>query len=407
MFRMDRKYDVTGLFAGIGGFELGLAAAGHSTSLFCESDPDAIAVLSARFPGIPFARDVRATDELIERISPTSNLLTAGFPCTDLSQAGKTQGFEGGRSGLIRDVIRLLEKRPFEDVLIENVPNWRLLHRGAYFGEVLQALEGLGYRWAYRVIDARAFGLPQRRLRLFVHACLSGDPRRVLCAGNVDPVERSAPLEESAHGFYWTEGARGLGWGENCVPTLKGGSTLGIPAPPAVIKTDLTIVTPSLETAEDLQGFARGWTALHERPKLVGGGRFNSRRRWLMIGNAVNVRVSAWLGDGLRHSVGADMQTGDLLAAGAPWPSAGWFDGSDRRSLNLSTWPLANPTDDLEAKLDEGAKLLSLRATSGFYSRLRSSSLRRASEFDAALENHIRRMERDVNLRFGELRAVA
>ncbi len=106
---------------------------------------------------VPVILDIRHTDHILERISPKSDLLTAGFPCTDLSGAGTTLGFAGGRSSLIRETIELLRRRTFGNVLIENVPNWRHLHKGAYLREVVEALEKLGYRWAYRTIDACCF----------------------------------------------------------------------------------------------------------------------------------------------------------------------------------------------------------------------------------------------------------
>src|SRR5262245_22266024 len=205
------QFDVTAIFGGIGGLELGLHTAAHRTSLLCQCDPDAATVLHRRFSNVPVVLDIRRTDEVVERISAKSNLLTAGFPCTDLSQAGTTRGFAGGRSSLIRETIDLLHRRPFANVLIENVPNWRHLHKGAYLREVLRVLERLGYRWAYRTVDARAFGLPQRRLRIFLFATLGGDPRDILFHGDKTPEERSISLDEAAHGFYWTEGTRGLG----------------------------------------------------------------------------------------------------------------------------------------------------------------------------------------------------
>jgi len=81
---MRRALNVTALFRGIGGFELGLSRAGHKTSLFCENDAEAAAVLAARFPKVRIIPDVRHLKTLLESISPRSNLLTAGFPCTDL-----------------------------------------------------------------------------------------------------------------------------------------------------------------------------------------------------------------------------------------------------------------------------------------------------------------------------------
>src|SRR4051794_17583741 len=95
---MSRRFEVTAVFGGIGGLELGLKKAGHRTSLFCELDPLASAILRSRFPNVPVVPDIRKTKDVLGEVSADSNLLTAGFPCTDLSPAGRTQGFSGGRS---------------------------------------------------------------------------------------------------------------------------------------------------------------------------------------------------------------------------------------------------------------------------------------------------------------------
>ncbi|MBB4364338.1 DNA (cytosine-5)-methyltransferase 1 [Bradyrhizobium sp. CIR18] len=388
------QFDITAIFGGIGGLELGLEKAGHRTSLFCEADPDAVTVLRQRFPKVPVALDVRHTDELVERISRKSNLLTAGFPCTDLSQAGTTRGFSGGRSSLIRETIDLLRRRPFPNVLIENVPNWRHLHGGEYLREVLGALEDLGYRWAYRTIDARAFGLPQRRLRIFLYATLKGDPRDVLFHGDVTPEQRTIPLDEAAHGFYWTEGTRGLGWGEDCVPTLKGGSAIGIPAPPAILMPTMAIVTPDLVDVERLQGLSAGWTDFEERDSLVGGGRFNKRRRWMLVGNAVNVEVSGWIGKRLFDRKTFSGEPGEVLSAEDSWPAAAWFDGKVRRRVHLGTWPVNRKLKSLAGFLSKPGVPLSIRATAGFYKRINASRLSFKPGFVDAVGKHLRRMER-------------
>jgi DNA (cytosine-5)-methyltransferase 1 len=394
---MRISHDVTAIFGGVGGLERGLHRAGHATSLFCECDPDAASVIVRRFPNVPVVLDIRRTEEVASAISSKSDLLTAGFPCTDLSQAGTTRGFAGGRSSLIRETIELLRLRPFPNVLIENVPNWRHLHQGAYLREVLGAIERLGYRWAYRTIDARAFGLPQRRLRIFLYATLAGDPREALFHGNHLTDESEFALNEAAHGFYWTEGTRGLGWGEDCVPTLKGGSAIGIPAPPAIVLPDERIVTPDIGDCERLQGLPPGWTALDERALLVGGGKFARRRRWILVGNAVNVRVSAWIGEQLtrrRHFLG---EAGTALSEDDPWPQAAWFDGRKRRRVDLGSWPVVRKRNSLSEFLLRPSVPLSLRATAGFFKRMQSSRLYFKPGFAAAVERHLRRMERSSN----------
>ena len=114
---------------------------------------------------------------------------------------------------------------------------------------VLCGLSKLGYSWAYREIDALAFGLPQRRKRLFIVACRrgEGDPRAILLSEAAPrPPETEQPgwLDGRACGFYWTEGNKGIGWADNAIPTLKGGSGLGIPSQPAIVLPDGQVVLP-------------------------------------------------------------------------------------------------------------------------------------------------------------------
>ena len=97
------SFSVAGLFAGIGGIELGLREAGASTELLCEWWEPAQRVLTHHFPDVPVVGDVRELDRL-----PDVDLVAAGFPCTDLSQAGRTKGISGEASGLVAEVFRLL-----------------------------------------------------------------------------------------------------------------------------------------------------------------------------------------------------------------------------------------------------------------------------------------------------------
>lgn len=387
------KKNITALFAGIGGLELGLHRHGHRTTLFCESDPEASAVLAHRFTRTPINFDVRDTKRLASEIDPRSDLLTAGFPCTDLSQAGLTRGFSGAQSGLVRKVIRLLDARPFANVLIENVPNWRVLHGGRYMSEVIRALETRGFRWAYRVIDARAFGIPHRRRRVFLFATQEGDPCDVLFHGNAAPDDSAYSLTDAAHGFYWTEGNTGLGWGENCIPPLKGGSAIGIPAAPAILLPEGEIITPDLRDGERIQGFNVGWTDLETILPTFGGRKFNQRKRWLLLGNAVHVAVSDWIGKNLANQPKWTALEGEPLKRGSGWPNAAWYDGKRRWAVTLGAWPVKLKQKSLAQFLRYEGRLLSLRATTGFYRRIKASPLRITQEFKAAVARHITRME--------------
>ena len=149
------------------------------------------------------------------------------------------------------------------------------LDQGAAMHHLASAFEDRGYRWAYRTINSQAF-LHQRRERVFFVATKNDlDPADVLFEGDVAMPSTVTSLRSHAHGFYWTEGTRGLGWAPDAVPTLKNGSTVGIPSPPAILRTNGTIVKPDLRDAERLQGFPADWTKPAEggRPRDAFDGR--------------------------------------------------------------------------------------------------------------------------------------
>jgi DNA (cytosine-5)-methyltransferase 1 len=349
---------VVGMFAGVGGLERGLSLAGHHTLRLCEIDPAAQAVLRTRFPAAHLEPDVRR----MEPLARETDLLAAGFPCQNLSPAGDTAGIRGAKSALVGEVFRLLKARRVPWVVLENVPFMLHLERGRAMRHVVEQLEKLGYRWAYRVVDAMAFGLPQRRRRVFLVASQVGAPEDVLFADDVEPPAGRQWRLGMAAGFYWTEGNRGVGWAVDAVPTLKGGSGLGIPSPPAVLLPDGRVVTPDLESAERLQGLPAGWTEPAER---VGPSRF----RWRMIGNAVNVRAAAWLGQRLRQPGAFDeTRLGDELRLTDSWPVAACGGAGSRRAVRIGEWPERRPLEPIASFLEKG-KPLSVRATEGFVSR--------------------------------------
>ena len=354
---------VAGLFAGIGGLESGLTAAGHEAEALVESWTPAATVLAARFPGATLRGDVREVESL-----PAHDLMTAGFPCQDLSQAGRTAGIGGAKSGLVDNVFRLMDASATPTVLLENVSFMLRLDGGAAMTRLTAAFEERGYRWAYRTVDSLAF-LPQRRQRVFLVASRVLDPAEVLFADEAMPTESETDLATHAHGFYWTEGIRGLGWGRDCVPTLKNGSTLGIPSPPAILLPSGEIVTPEIRDAERLQGFPADWT----RPAAEIG---LERLRWSLVGNAVSVPVARWVGERLARPGTHDRGRDRDLAEAARWPLAARFDGTRRHGVAVSTHPLRHDRPGLTDFLAHPGKPLSLRATEGFLGRLRRTQLR-------------------------------
>lgn len=359
------------LFSGIGGFELGLGS-DVRLRLLNELDSAAQSVLEARFPATPLIPDVESVSA---RHAEGADLLFAGFPCQDVSIMGGQRGLGGEKSGLVRHVFRLAEAIRPERILLENVQSIRFVHGGRVLSYLMFEAERLGYAWAYRILDSRAFGLPQRRRRFYFLASRVDDPREVLLsdAGDLPPEPRHSldvPL-----GFYWTEGRVGHGLTVDAIPPLKAGSALGIPSPPAVLLPDGRVVVPTIETAEILQGFPAGWTAAAPM-----------RERWRLVGNAVSPPVLTWLA---RRFEGPDVfrAIDEDMPSSPPWPIAAWGDGSGhRRAVALGEGP-SDPCVRYLSRMSLEWTGISDRALSGFVRRARESSLRYPPGFVDALEH--------------------
>lgn len=378
---------VAGLFSGIGGLELPFQARGAHTALLCDSWDASRSVLAARFPEVPLIEDVRTLDALPRGI----DVVTAGFPCTDLSQAGRTAGIKGEASGLVAHVFRLLRHHDVEWLVLENVRNMLVLDRGRAMSYLVSELEQLGFRWAYRLVDSRFTGVPQRRHRVILVASRHHDPRRVLFADEAEEPDASA-FREDAFGFYWTEGLTGLGWAQDAVPPMKGGSTVGIPSPPAIwipsAPTGSKLVTPGIEDAEALQGFERGWTA----PAMTNR---KNGPRWKLVGNAVTVGVARWLVDRL-HSPGSVVVQDREVRSLDRWPDAAYGEGGRIRVFEARAWPLRQDYRhllDLLAPCESAP--LSHRAASGFLERASRSRLKFIPAFLADLKEHVVFMRSD------------
>lgn len=349
--------DVVSLCTGIGGFELGFAGSDLRTVLACEIHEGAQRVLGAHFPDIPVHGDLRSLRKL-----PPHDMVVAGFPCQDLSQAGRTQGIFGPKSGLVLEIFRLVRQYRPAWVLLENVPFMLRRNKGEAMTLITSRLESLGYQWAYRTIDARAFGLAQRRSRVFLLASRTACPASILLAPNISPpaLDPKAMPAGVACGFSWTEGKTGLGWAVDAVPTIRGGSGLGIPSPPAIITAGREVGTPTIEDLEALQGFPRGWTA----PA-------GARPRWLAVGNAVVPAVVQWIVS--RLGVASAEVPGEPL--GKRWGRAAFSRGGGRFSSQASPWPQYTASC-LQTTLQNPVKPLSLRALTGFLKRARAGRLR-------------------------------
>jgi DNA (cytosine-5)-methyltransferase 1 len=254
------KLRVLDLFAGIGGFSLGLErTGGFETVAFCEIDPFPRKVLAKHWPEVPQYEDVRTlTAAQLAADGITVDVITGGFPCQDISTAGKQAGIgEGTRSGLWSEIVRLIgELRP-RYVIVENVAN--LLtgpseQRGGWFGSVLGDLAECGYDAEWENIPAAAMGAPHLRERAWVIAYPAQErqskarkfqhrniaqwlPRSGQAAVSSDDrqerTERFKPQEVSGFGaFSWCQNVRRVEdmRGRPDIPTpLFRGSRDGVP----------------------------------------------------------------------------------------------------------------------------------------------------------------------------------
>jgi DNA (cytosine-5)-methyltransferase 1 len=373
---------VAGLFAGIGGLEVAFGRAGHATELLCELAPAARAVLDHRFPDVAKHDDIATLTALPAEVE----IVVAGFPCQDLSQAGLTRGIAGERSGLVSEVFRLIDDHRTPVVVLENVSFMLRLDGGRAISTLVAAFEERGYRWAYRVVNSLAF-LPQRRERVyFVASRCDVDPATVLFSDEAVPVFAETGLDTHAHGFYWTEGVRGLGWAPDAVPTLKNGSTIGIPSPPAVLLPSGEVIKPDIRDAERLQGFPEDWT-------VAANANGRTSRRWALVGNAVTVPVAEWVAARIAAADAYDSSL-DRRTQLAAWPRAARGTGSARFEVAAGDYPAFAPRASLHAFLRHRGEPLSARATLGFLRRTEAGNLRFRAGFRERVRRHLEKMER-------------
>jgi DNA (cytosine-5)-methyltransferase 1 len=305
---------LVGAFAGIGGFELAAeTVGGYRTTAMIEIDARCQELLRRRFPEeIALFGDIR--DVRGEELGDV-DVLVGGFPCQDISIAGPRAGLRGERSGLFWEFMRLVDETAPRWVVIENVPG--LLSSGGRrdMGAVLGALAQRGFGYAYRVLDARGFGLPQRRRRVFVVGRAGGSadgPAEVLALGHGgegDPVPSRRQGQDVA--ALTASGLGGGGPDDNLaqagrlVPVcvrMREGKPGGGKGPLPFVDHSGTLATGNDQLlfqpyeyewrvrkltpveCERLQGFPDGWTE-----------GFADTVRYRMLGNAVAVPVAEWI----------------------------------------------------------------------------------------------------------------
>ena len=204
---------VLSLFSGVGGFDMGLEAAGMTTVFQCEIDKHARSVLDYHWPDVPKWDDVSTlTGAHILEMTGGVDLVAWGSPCQDLSLAGKRAGLTGERSGLFHEGIRIIKE--LRELSNGQSPTWSIWENvvgalssngGADFGEVLYEMDEAGACFSeWSVLDAQYFGVPQRRRRVFVTTCFNSDTS-LRCA------EPLLPVSQGLRGDSATGGEQGQG----------------------------------------------------------------------------------------------------------------------------------------------------------------------------------------------------
>ena len=163
---LKKSLSVFDIFSGIGGFSLGLEKAGMQTVAFCEINPFCQKILKKHWSSVPVFSNVTALTKEDFTSLPKIDVIAGGFPCQDISCAGKQIGISGKRSGLWKEFRRLIHAIKPSYAIIENVANLR----GNGLVTVLQDLWEIGYNAEWHCIPASAFGAPHRRDRIWIIA---------------------------------------------------------------------------------------------------------------------------------------------------------------------------------------------------------------------------------------------
>lgn len=198
------KFRLLDLFSGIGGFSLGLERSGYfETVQFCEIDPYCRRVLAKHWPKVPCHDDVRTLDR--DRLVPRIDAICGGFPCQDISLAGKLAGVgEGTRSGLWSEIARLVSELRPRYVIVENVTNLLAgpaIKPGYWFSRVLGDLAALGYDAEWHCIPLGRFGAPHERDRVWIVAypCESGLERHWIASGLKQEIAKFGQFDAFAN----------------------------------------------------------------------------------------------------------------------------------------------------------------------------------------------------------------
>ena len=343
--------NVGSTFSGVGGFDLGFERAGMSVLWQAEIDEWCRRVLRWHWPDADIYDDVRSVQRGSgsgggehrlragngadiegsgignESGASSVDLLCGGFPCQDLSVAGKRAGFKGERSSLFFEFARIADELRPRWIVLENVVGLLSSAEGRDFGILLSTLAEVGYGCAWRVVDARYFGVPQRRRRVFIVGCLGDDGERAvralgaggegnLAAGECSWQGASPPptgsvggvggviteltakrlttsnerLDSETESFVVkADQAAGRRVLANALDRGQGGADDNSAQANHIVPDGPSVRRLTPTECERLMGWPDGWTA-------VDGDKTPDGRRYAACGNGVVANVSEWIG---------------------------------------------------------------------------------------------------------------
>lgn len=356
-------------FSGIGGFEGSLPP-----SIYCEIDEECQRVLRSIHPLVEAWSDIQTLRP------PTADLVVGGWPCQDISVAGKQAGLTGLKSRLLIDMLRIAKDSGASTVAAENVSNLLRMRRGYEFRASLDVIHQAGFNFiSWRLLNARAFGLPQHRQRLIIVASKRREVAYSLFRKLPDIFPNNLSNFE-ASGFYWTAGTHSINYSRGYLPTIKIGSGLGIASPPALHYLDVVRPVTSTEALR-LQGFDYS-EDLFSSP----GAAFR------MAGNAVARPIGKWVIDGLSGAVDGEPlleyphpSLFDIDDPPNDFPDAGFSEMGIWARVRLDPPILAtNLSDFIDA---DSPVRLSKRAASGLLRRVSRSGQSIPPDLRLALES--------------------
>jgi len=311
--------------SGIEAASVAWAGLGWQCAAVAEIDAFACAVLAHRYPDVPNLGDFTAIEA--HHVGPI-DLLAGGTPCQSFSVAGKRAGLDDPRGNLTLEFLALARRLQPRWIVWENVPGVLSIDGGRTFGAFLGTLGQLGYGFAYRVLDACHFGIPQRRRRVFVVGCAGGAWQRAAAVlFERDSLRgKSAPSREARQNTAGTLTARSgdcdendaadgrliaqyctTGTGRRYDPESETliafnarqdpthgpvADALGTKDTGHGVKVGQTVRRLTPRECERLQGFPDDWTQVPYRGKPACDG-----PRYRAIGNSMAVPVMQWIGE--------------------------------------------------------------------------------------------------------------